>query len=48
MKEKFFNVDVLGCPFCGSGMTTVSCISDYQIDVLECLVEYDLEVRGPP
>ena len=46
--KKVFNVDVLGCPFCGSGMSIVSCISDYQIDVLECLVGYDAEARGPP
>ena len=46
--KKVFNVDVLGCSFCGSGMTIVSCISDYQIDVLECLVGYDAEARGPP
>ena len=48
LMKKVFNVDVLGCSFCGSGMTIVSCISDYQIDVLECLVGYDAEARGPP
>ena len=40
--------DVLGCQFCTGRMAVVASIQTVQIDVLECLIDYDGGARDPP
>ena len=46
LMRKVFACDVLICPHCESTSSAVASISDHQIDVLECLINYDS--RAPP
>ena len=46
LMRKVFACDVLICPHCESKSSAVASISDHQIDVLECLIDYDS--RAPP
>ena len=46
LMRKVFACDVLICPHCESTLSAVASINDHQIDVLECLIDYDS--RAPP
>ena len=48
LMRKVFIHDVLGCLFCTGRMAVVASIQTVQIDVLECLIDYDGVARDPP